>query len=88
MKTWRVEFTKKSRKQFDNLDNSVKIRIKKAVEEKLIKNPGKELQPLLGEMGGYYKFRVGDYRLICHKENDALIILVLTIGHRSAVYKI
>ena len=43
--------------------------------------------PLVGEFVGYYKFRVGDYRLICSKEDDKLVVIVVEIGHRREVYK-
>ncbi|MFA5920245.1 MAG: type II toxin-antitoxin system RelE/ParE family toxin [Methylococcaceae bacterium] len=45
---------------------------------------GKALQ---GQYAGYWRYRVGDYRLICHLENEELIILVVEIGHRKDVYR-
>jgi mRNA-degrading endonuclease RelE of RelBE toxin-antitoxin system len=33
------------------------------------------------------KFRIGDYRLICSKENEELTIIVIELGHRNGVYK-
>ncbi len=86
MTKWKIEFTKKSQKQIDSLDNAVRMRIKKAIEAKLEKNPELSLEPLLGETSGYYKFRIGDYRLICYKDKERLVVLVLKIGHRKHVY--
>ena len=40
--------------------------------------------PLLGE---FWKYRVGDYRLICEIEDDRLIVLVLRVGHRKEIYR-
>ncbi len=84
---WQVSFTKKSKKQFDALDFVTKNKIKKAVEKKLSINPDIELLPLLGEFSGYYKFRIGEYRLICHKDKTNFEILILKIGHRKNIYK-
>ena len=84
---WKIVFTKKAQKQIDVLDNSNKSRIKKSILEKLLINPNLYLEPLVGSMGGYYKFRVGDYRLICSKEDNKLTVIVIEIGHRSEVYK-
>jgi mRNA interferase RelE/StbE len=44
------------------------------------------LIPLLGDKSGFYKFRVGDYRLLCAKEDDKYIITVVKVKHRKEVY--
>jgi len=49
-------------------------------------NPLLYLEPLAGELGGYYKFRVGDYRLICSKENENFVVIVIELGHRREIY--
>ena len=41
---------------------------------------------LQGTLSGLWKYRVGDYRLICSLENDRLVVLVLRIGHRREIY--
>ena len=38
-------------------------------------------------MAGYWRYRVGDYRLICHLRNEELIIIVVEIGHRKDIYR-
>jgi mRNA interferase RelE/StbE len=84
---WQVIFTKKAQKQINFLDMAIQSRLKKAIVEKLMLNPALYLEPLAGELGGYYKFRMGDYRLICTKENEKLIVIVVELGHRKEVYK-
>ncbi len=84
--SWKIEFTKAATKQVQRLDHSVQIRIKKAIEEKLKVNPDLYLIGLLGELSDLYKFRVGDYRLLCSKDGKKLIIHVIAVGHRSEVY--
>ncbi|HSY99938.1 MAG TPA: type II toxin-antitoxin system RelE/ParE family toxin [Terriglobales bacterium] len=44
-------------------------------------------QRLQGTLSEFWKYRVGDYRLICSLEDDRLVVLVLRIGHRREVYK-
>lgn len=85
--TYNVIFTKKSQKQIKNLDKKIQSRLKKAISEKLMANPSAYLEPLVGEFGGFYKFRVGDYRLICSKKDEHLIIIVIELGHRREIYK-
>ena len=81
------EFSKKAQKQFDSLDRQIQSRIKKAVIEKLIINPKEYLIPLSGNKAGFYKFKVGDYRLLCSRNDKKLHVLVVKVKHRKEVYK-
>ncbi|MEL6748906.1 MAG: type II toxin-antitoxin system RelE/ParE family toxin [Pseudomonadota bacterium] len=85
--TWVFEFSKKAEKQFLRLDDKIKSRIKKAVFEKLVINPQLALIPLTGDKSGLYKFRVGDYRLLCSKNDEKLHVLVVKVKHRREVYR-
>lgn len=42
---------------------------------------------LVGDHAGYWRWRVGDYRVVARIEDDRITILVVRIGHRSAVYR-
>jgi mRNA interferase RelE/StbE len=42
---------------------------------------------LHGEFAGLWRYRVGDWRLVCRIEDKKLIVLVLTIGHRREIYR-
>jgi mRNA interferase RelE/StbE len=42
---------------------------------------------LAGELEGMIRYRVGDYRLICQLEDQALTILVIEVGHRREIYR-
>ncbi|WP_272576187.1 type II toxin-antitoxin system RelE family toxin, partial [Providencia sp. PROV235] len=43
-------------------------------------------KPLKGELGEYWRYRVGDYRILCEIIDDELIILAAIIGHRRDIY--
>jgi mRNA interferase RelE/StbE len=77
---WQIIFTKKAQKQINDLDKPAQSRIKKSIIEKLMVNPALYLEPLTVDFTGYYKFRVGDYRLICAKENEKLTVIVIEMG--------
>ncbi len=62
-----------------------KIRIRRAIEEKLIYQPEVFGKPLRRSLKGYRKLRVGDYRVIFSIEKQ--VIKIFYIGHRSVVYK-
>ena len=83
--SWTLKFTKKAEKEFKSLDKYIQSKIKKAMSEKLLTNPILYLKPLLGDKSGLYKFRVGDYRLLCAKEDGELVIMVFKVKHRSYI---
>ena len=85
--TWAFEFTKKAQKQLDAFDSEVQSRIKKAVLEKLVVNPKEYLIPLAGDKAGYYKFRIGNYRLLCSRDDDNFHILIVKAKHRREIYR-
>jgi mRNA interferase RelE/StbE len=83
----KIIFSKQAQKELEKLDRSTQKRIDTAIKEKLEKDPERHLISLTGSFHNLYKFRVGDYRLICRKENEELVVLVITVQHRSEVYK-
>jgi mRNA interferase RelE/StbE len=84
---YQIIFEKKAKKHFYNLDRTIQQRIAKAIHEKLIVNPQQYLIPLTGDKAGLYKFRVGNYRLLCNKKDKQLRILVVKVKHRKEIYK-
>ena len=84
---YKIIFEKKARKQFFKLNREVQERITRAIDEKLTVSPKAYLIRLVGDKSGLYKFRVGDYRLLCFKEEDRLTILMVKVKHRQDIYK-
>lgn len=73
------------RKDIPKLSEVIKKRIKAAIETKLMTDPAKFGKPLRKSLKGYRKLRSGDYRIIFLIDEE--IIRILTIEHRSIVYK-
>ena len=84
---YKIEFEQRAKKQFYKLSREVQERLTKAIDEKLSVNPKEYLIPLAGNKAGLYKFRVGDYRLLCSKDDVKLHILVVKVKHRREVYR-
>jgi mRNA interferase RelE/StbE len=68
------------------LDNSVKTRVRKAIETRLLIAPEEYGEPLRRTLRGYWKLRVGDYRVVFKVEGDE--ITILGIRHRRDVYEV
>jgi len=84
---YKIEFEKRAKKQFYKLSRDAQERLTKAIDEKLATNPKEYLVPLVGAMTGLYKFRVGDYRLLCTKNDNKFSVLVVKVKHRKEIYK-
>ena len=87
---WAIELTDTAQRQLEKLDKSVGNRIAKFLRERLarLENPRSIGEALKGERWGtLWKYRVGDYRLIASIEDQRLVILIVTIGHRRQVYR-
>lgn len=86
---WRIELTGEARKQLAKLDRSEAKRIRDYLRYRLepLDNPRYLGKPLRGRFGELWRYRVGNYRLICELRNEVLLVLVVRIGKRSEVYR-
>jgi len=87
---WSIEFVPSARKELRDLDPPVARRILKFLSERIapLEDPrciGEALQG--SRLGEFWKYRVGDYRIICAIEDGQLKILVVRIGNRREVYR-
>ncbi len=89
MGTWKIELDKAAERDLDKLDPQVTKRIERFLYERVAKL---DTPRLIGEalhgskLGEFWKYRVGDYRIICKIEDNILRVLV-TIGHRREIYE-
>jgi mRNA interferase RelE/StbE len=90
MATWKIEISALARRQIEKLEQQATRRIERFLHERIGKldNPRSIGEALHGpELGKFWKYRVGDYRLICSIEDKRVLILVLRVGHRRQVYE-
>ena len=87
MMSWKIIFTKRAEKDLKSLSKEVIRIIDKAINTKLLPDPNLALIPLAGKLKGVYKFRVGNYRILCEKRSKTLVIIVVKVGHRKEVYE-
>lgn len=82
-------YTEKAVKQLKKLDKSVLVMIKAWIEKNLVgtNDPRRFGKAFTGDKKGWWRYRVGDYRILADIQDDQLIILVIEVGHRSSVYR-
>ena len=84
-----VKFEAKAEKEFLTLTKSAQIQILKYLKNiENLENPRDFGKALSGNLKNYWRYRVGDYRLICKIQENELIIVVVAINHRSKIYEI
>lgn len=87
---WRVEFSPAADRELDKLDPQHAKRMLKFLFERVaaLDDPRSIGEALKGSsLGAFWKYRVGDYRIVCAIEDDALRVLVVRVGNRREVYR-
>lgn len=86
---WTIKFEASALKELKKLDKPVRSRIERFLDELASGgNPRSKGMALQGEQfKGLWRYRVGDYRLICQIKDQEVIILILNIGHRREIYR-
>lgn len=86
---YRIFYTEKVRRQLSKIDPSVRTMIRKWIERNLegSGDPRVHGKQLSGDLASFWRYRIGDYRLLVDIQDDKFIIVAVSIAHRSKVYK-
>ena len=86
---WHLEFSKRADKQLSKMDPGVR----RIIVAWLLKNidgcvdPRAHGKGLTANRSGKWRYRVGDYRILCEIRDEELVVLAIEIGHRRDIYK-
>ena len=87
---WIIKYTESSSKQLKKLDKQTALRVLDYMDERVAvlddpRSLGKNLKgPKIGE---YWRYRVGDIRMICNIVDGQMVVLVIEIGNRREIYR-
>jgi mRNA interferase RelE/StbE len=86
---WRIEFIPEAAKELSRLDRQTARRIIRTLETRIAAHPDPRAlgAALKGEHDGYWRWRIGDYRVIGRVENERITILIVRIGRQREVYR-
>lgn len=87
---WQVEFDPQALKEIARLDKPVQQRLISFLRDRLspLDNPRSLGEALSGvRLGNYWKYRVGDWRIICDIQDQRVVVRVLRLGNRREVYR-
>lgn len=85
---YQVLTTERFEREFRKMDRYTQRMLKAWIDKNLVgcEDPRQHGKALTADRKGQWRYRIGDYRLICAIEDERLIILALSIGHRREVY--
>lgn len=86
---WRIEYSASALRALKKLERQTAGRIVDYLAERVAASgrPRDLGKPLMGQLKGHWRYRVGDHRVICNIEDDRLLVLVVEVGDRKAVYR-
>ena len=85
---WTIEYSVAARHSMKRLDRQVAQRIADYMRTRVIADDPRQYgRALTGGLSGLWRYRVGDYRVICKIHDDTVCVLVLDVGHRGEVYR-
>ncbi|MDQ3471273.1 MAG: type II toxin-antitoxin system RelE/ParE family toxin [Pseudomonadota bacterium] len=86
---WQIEFLPEAAKELRKLDRQVAARIVKTLEQRIatLDDPRQIGSALAGEHAGYWRWRIGDYRVVARIEDERITVLVVRVAHRREVYR-
>jgi mRNA interferase RelE/StbE len=87
---WQIEFDPDALKELKKLDRPVQIRLVTFLRDRLAplddpRSIGEALSS--ARLGSYWKYRVGDWRMVCDILDRRIVVRVLRIGNRREVYR-
>lgn len=83
---YQIEFSRQADRQFRNLPSQTQQRLKSKIDS-LASTPRPHGSEKLSSFDQLYRIRVGDYRIVYAVEDNRLVVLVVTVGHRREVYR-
>lgn len=87
-RSWTLRFHPQVRKALLRIDADAQRRILKTLHAiSHLEDPRVRGAGLRGNLTGFWRYRIGDYRVICELIDSELVIVVVEIGHRSSIYR-
>lgn len=87
MSRWALETSPQFDRVARKLDRQVIRRVKAYLDEVCeLEDPRSRGKALAGDLAGYWRYRIGDYRVLVEIRDHQLVIIAITLGHRSTIY--
>ncbi|MCR5855373.1 type II toxin-antitoxin system RelE/ParE family toxin [Mesorhizobium sp. J428] len=86
---WQVRFERRAEKDLERLGSVDRVRIARFIHDRIAarEDPREVGEALHGPLGHYWKYRVGDFRVIASIDDATVTVLVVRIGNRREIYR-
>ena len=86
---YELKYEARAVKQIKKLDPATRKLIKSWIEKNLLNtdNPRQHGKGFTGNLSQYWRYRVGDYRMLVEINDDEIIIIIVEVGHRRDIYR-
>ena len=86
---YELKYEAKAVKQIKKLDPATRKLIKSWTEKNLLNtdNPRQHGKGLTGSLSQYWRYRVGDYRILAEINDTEIVIIIVEVGHRREIYR-
>jgi mRNA interferase RelE/StbE len=86
---WKIDYTADARRSLARLDKAISARIIGFMERRVaaLNDPTQIGERLKGELRPFWRYRVGDYRVVCDLKKEIITVLVVRVGHRREIYR-
>ena len=87
--SWDYSFNKSAWKQLKKLGSVAQVEILHYLDERVVgeEEPRRFGKGLKSDLSGLWRYRIGDYRVLCQIQDHELIVLVVSVGHHRKVYR-
>lgn len=87
--SWDYKISERALKQLKKLEKQAATQILHYLDERIVgtHDPRRWGKQLKGELNNVWRYRIGDYRILCQLQDKVFIVLVLEAGHRKDIYK-
>ena len=86
---WTIDYSDTAKRQLRKIDKQTARRIVDFMDKRIagLENPRSTGKALTGPLGNFWRYRVGDCRVICDIQDDTLRVLVVRVGNRREIYR-
>lgn len=85
--TWQIEFTPVAAKQLKKIGPENGRRITKFLQDIISNDPRQQGKALKGALREFWRYRIGDFRVLVRIEEERLVVLIIRVGHRRQIYR-
>lgn len=89
MTAWKLEYSEAARRQLHKMDAGQRTLVLSWMDKNIdgCSDPCSQGKSLTGQLSGMWRYRIGNYRVLCDLQDDRAVVVAIKVGHRRDVYR-